>query len=283
MKNYRSARIFIYALGFILLSIVLPRTTQAFTLAPGFCHSFTYTPQFGTTNDEVIPLRQILAAQGFLTNGDLSDPYFDQALKTAVILFQQKYASAILTPNKLTRGNGLLGPATRAKLNTLYGCLASAAPTTAPIRPSTVDFLRLSSPQTIRRNDSGQATMLSLTMGFRVNNNYPDPLFISHNPSLALATISNLDTAGAFISYLSSPDSVPVNPDQAFYVGPGSSRAFSADIILINAGNPNGAVTASLIIPRILFSTSTPDIQSPGQTNSIYTSNLRVGPITIAN
>ena len=43
--------------------------------------------------------------------------------KLAVIKFQNKFASTILTPYGLTIGNGIINRATRAKLNLLIGVL----------------------------------------------------------------------------------------------------------------------------------------------------------------
>ncbi|MEI6528375.1 MAG: LamG-like jellyroll fold domain-containing protein [bacterium] len=80
----------------------------------------------GQTNADVKELQKFLNAStdtavsptGIGSKGQESN-YFGPATKAAVIKFQEKYRSEILTPNSLSAGTGKVGPATRTKLNSL--------------------------------------------------------------------------------------------------------------------------------------------------------------------
>lgn len=82
--------------------------------------SFTKTLQIGARSTDVKYLQIILISQGVLAAGS-DTGYFGSLTNTAVIKFQEKYASNILTPYGLTKGTGKVASATRAKLNNLLG------------------------------------------------------------------------------------------------------------------------------------------------------------------
>ncbi|MCX6790685.1 MAG: peptidoglycan-binding domain-containing protein [Candidatus Gribaldobacteria bacterium] len=98
---------------------------------PAWCHSFITNLGVGSTGDEVGSLKIVLEKQNVYAFADLeANPKFDESLASAVVQFQQKYASEILTPSGLKYGTGYVGNATRAKLNKLYGCGNSKITTT---------------------------------------------------------------------------------------------------------------------------------------------------------
>ena len=70
---------------------------------------------YGMANDaQVKCLQEVLKNQSYAVTASGN---YDAATKTAVVQFQQKYASEILAPYHLTRGSGNVGNATRAKIN----------------------------------------------------------------------------------------------------------------------------------------------------------------------
>jgi peptidoglycan hydrolase-like protein with peptidoglycan-binding domain len=93
----------------------------------------------GMTDPEVSILQQGLAKDAAVYAAGKVTGYFGPLTKAAVIAFQQKYASEVLTPVGLTKGTGYVGAMTRAKFNALYAApvatptpLPGATPTPVP-------------------------------------------------------------------------------------------------------------------------------------------------------
>jgi hypothetical protein len=86
-------------------------------------NTFTKDLKLGTVDNEVKLLQQYLNTHGFTITttgpGSLNNEtnVFGSLTKQAVIKFQEKYASEILTPTGLTKGTGMVGVRTRVKLN----------------------------------------------------------------------------------------------------------------------------------------------------------------------
>jgi hypothetical protein len=74
----------------------------------------------GAKGNDVSCLQEVLKSQGsgIYPEGIISG-YFGNLTKMAVIKFQEKYASEILTPAGFSSGTGFVGTSTRAKINSL--------------------------------------------------------------------------------------------------------------------------------------------------------------------
>ncbi len=123
--------------------IVTPGQSSAsptIALPPGIAKKFCFTRNLslGSVGEEVRQLQIKLnadldtriAAVGPGSPGNEST-YFGPATRAALIKFQEKFKSEILTPNGLALGNGFFGAKAREKLNALMGC-GPGTPTPVP-------------------------------------------------------------------------------------------------------------------------------------------------------
>ncbi|MBI2100955.1 MAG: peptidoglycan-binding protein, partial [Candidatus Vogelbacteria bacterium] len=117
--------------------IIIPPLTM-------WCHTFNANLSIGMNGSEVAALQTALTRAGFTVSATGN---YGEATAAAVSGFQLKYQSEILTPLGLANPTGYFGPATRQKMNQLYGCgNAAVVPSVPPVTPSVTPSLTVISP-----------------------------------------------------------------------------------------------------------------------------------------
>ncbi len=97
-------------------STIVPAGT---TVPPtGVSGNLTRTLKLGSRGDDVSVLQRLLVQENVYPEAKITT-YFGSLTKAAVKRFQEKYATEVLTPAGLTKGSGVVGAFTRAKMNAL--------------------------------------------------------------------------------------------------------------------------------------------------------------------
>lgn len=126
-------------------------TDSAAGTTASWCFNFKTNLRRGDTGKAVANLHIALQKEGYaIDKGEINNKRFGDSTKSAVIGFQNKYASEVLTPLDKTSGTGFVGNTTRAKLNQLYGCggTVSAVTTVTPTTTTTTTIAPSTTPET---------------------------------------------------------------------------------------------------------------------------------------
>lgn len=277
--------IFVTALAFAAVGFANPSRVEAYTLPSDFCHTFNTDLYIGSTGADVLALNQILVSRDIIGENRLYVQPYDSTTAQAVSQFQEAFYSAVLAPSGLKSGNGRTGPATRAKLNDLYHCssiMSTSVSYTNHGSEPTISNTGVSTPSVLSRNVDGDPVRAIAAFRFTIKNNWSEDMYIQKNPVQSIATVSNLDTAGAYVSSFYSTTDSNSDTSTYYYVPSGWSRQFQFVVTLDNAKNPNGSVYAYVKVPRILYSTTTPSTAGTVDRASVFTSNLVSSSIELA-
>lgn len=138
MKNIKYLLVGFLAVAFALL--IVPSAGSASTATSTetstpvqWCYNFKTNLKIKMGGIQVENLQIALEKERFsISKSEKDKKYFGESTASAVSGFQQKYKKEILAPLGLQHETGFVGPATRAKLNSLYGC-AVVIPVPTPI------------------------------------------------------------------------------------------------------------------------------------------------------
>ena len=241
--------------------------------AARWCHNFNNNLKVGHEGEAVSALHQALGKEGFEFGQD-EDETFGEDTASAITGFQEKYKEEILTPNGLKYGTGFAGPATRKKLNSLYGCGGSDHP--SPAYDKNTHSSSSSSISSVHINDlspsSGPVgTEVEITgSGFNWTNNivyFGDEMI----PSSSLRRIEDTTDGSSFDVALefTVPSSIgPACNSVPRCLAP--SRAVTPGVYPVYVSNTNGVsntvnftVTAGSLSSSSSLITTTADFASP--------------------
>ncbi len=166
---------------------------------PEWCHTFNTNLKIDDSGPEISSLARVLQKENiYIDQGEGLPVTFNEKVSSAVITFQEKYASEILAPYGLPRGTGYVGKFTRAKLNKLYGCntTSALAPTPTPTSTSIITPTPILTPTPNTINDPSSIMISPLV-------NTSD----TTAPTISAVTSLGITATGATITWITNESS----------------------------------------------------------------------------
>ncbi len=218
-----------------------------------WCYNFDANLGVGSSGNDVISLQTALSKEGFSVGVTGS---YDENTASAVSGFQEKYAAEVLAPLGLQYGTGYVGPSTRNKLNSLYGCNQVGSGTNSAPSTSTTS----TGPITITNVQFSPATP-------EINNWITTQVTVKNSGSVDQNTPFKIDVEGSTVSVpsLAAGAQTTVTISDAFtYSYPGPETIETSVIyplgISSEFGNVGDTVSSTLVFASPTFSNSTSSI-----------------------
>lgn len=288
-------------------------TTETAPTVTGLPAGFQFNTnlKLGSTGNDVKYLQILLNADSATAVGNAGSEtsYFGSMTQAAVVKFQNKYASEVLTPYGLSAGTGFFGTSSRAKANALLGSLPTTPGTTLPAGcTSTSGFSTTTgqrcdsgvsvtlpagctstagfSPITGERCDSGAVTPGTPTTGagmtVSVASGSPAGTTLVEEQAiapLAKYTLVNSDSVEAKITKVEL-QRIGVSADTTLknvYLYDGDTRLTDSATISqgkVTFNNPNGVITIPAGTSKVITVVSDIDVSTSGQTVGVSLTDL---------
>lgn len=271
------------------VGVAVIATAATLTSASAASCNFNTNLRVGSRSSDVMELQKVLnmdsstmvASTGPGSKG-METSFFGTATRNAVIKFQEKYASEVLTPAGLTKGTGNVFASTRAKLNSV--CAGGSTTTTTPTTNNGPVSVSLGGAQPSGVLVAGQAGAKLADLVFSgtgtVTNLELQRTGVSTNNTLTNVYLYDGATRLTDSASVTSDGKIRFNAPQGLFSVAGSKTvSVRADI----AGGTNGQSVGVSVNNYVALGSTTATTVSGVMGNNLTIASVATATITVVN